>query len=236
MSRANSFIRLPVFGVTVIIAAILGVGSASAAAAGTEEITAEGEVELEDPSGDLGPMSTSGGGEPPLDIVALALRSDGQSLSVEATLADPPGTFATSVVDLWIDVDNDPATGIEPFMDRPGGFELVAEITVCMDYGKGTACSGSLGDEVVERWAAVELDRFEGDSATMRKTIIRAMQFPGRRSSERFPISDRVVAASVAYTDLGVEPGQTIRVLAEESGGSASEGQAAFPIVLLTLQ
>lgn len=211
-----------------------------AGATGAEEpISAQGEVELSDPKGDLGPMSTSGGEEPPLDVVALKVRSDGETLTLEAELDGEPGDFASGVVRLLIDTDNDPSTGISAFMDRPGGFEYGAELMLCMEYdGRASACAGGMGDlPVSDRWGAIELERFEGDSLHgPKETLIRAMQFPGKRSSEKVPFADRVVASSIAYADLEVASGQTIRLLAQEAGGQPLEGDGYFPIVLLTLK
>jgi hypothetical protein len=202
-------------------------------------VKAVGSVELKDAAGDMDPITTSSGKEPPLDVVNLAIRSDGSRLTLAATLAGPPGAFATAPIRLYIDTDNNPATGIKGFAGRPGGFEYKADLAMCIKYSdKSEACAGgSTKAKPTERYAAVELDKFKGaDEYSGSDTVLDAMGFPGKKAAVKVPVTGNVVSASIDYADLGVKPGQTIRLLAREAGGSPKDGDGSFPIVLLTLK
>src|SRR5580765_227251 len=63
---------------------------------------AVGSIELTDPAGDVEPIHSSGDKDyPGYDVVKLALASDGKALAVSATLHDPPGLFASDVLELF---------------------------------------------------------------------------------------------------------------------------------------
>ena len=49
------------------------------------------------------------------------------------------------------------------------------------------------------------------------------------------PFQGAVLSASLSYKDLGVKPGQAIRIVARESDGPFDE-TADFPEVILTLK
>src|ERR1039457_1280872 len=85
---------------------VLGVvGSFSAVASGWQPnpVRATGSVELKNPAGNMGPITTSSGEEPPLDVVLLAIKSDGTRLSFAATMKDPLGKFAATPVTILIE-------------------------------------------------------------------------------------------------------------------------------------
>lgn len=203
-------------------------------------VKAAGAIELKDAAGDMGPISTSSGSEPALDVVALAIRSDGTRLTFTATLNGPPGRFATAPVTVLIDTDNNPATGIKGFMPRdPSGFEYKALLALCIKYSDGAeACAGaSTGGKPTQHYAAMDLNRFTGTSEFGgSEGVVDSMGFQGKKASVRVPVKGQVIEASIEYADLKVKPGQTIRLLAKESGGAPKDGNGAFPIVLLTLK
>jgi hypothetical protein len=204
----------------------------------TAPVKATGSVELKDAAGDMGPISTSSGEEPPLDVVLLAIRSDGSRITFAATIKDPLGSFATAPVTINIDVDNNPATGTKPFVSSGmGGFEYKAELMMCIKYSdKSEACSGgSTKGKPTSRYAAVELKRFKGDSEMSADTVLDSMGFPGSKAAVQVPITGQIVEASIEYADLKVKSGQTIRLLAKETGGRPKD-DGAFPIILLTLK
>jgi hypothetical protein len=60
------------------------------------------------------------------------------------------------------------------------------------------------------------------------------MGLEGKRAV-RVPVSGRIVEASIDYADLRVQSGQTIRLVAEESGGNPKDRDGRFPTVFLTL-
>lgn len=216
----------------------IGCLSAAAAAQEPKPVKAAGTVELKDAAGDMGPITTSDGEEPALDVVALAIASDGKRVSFAVTLKDAPGRFATAPVTAYIDADNNPATGAKLGFEGPAGFEYKAEISLCIKYSEGgEACSGAAGSTVASRYGAVNLDRFKGKSNYDEKeTVVDSMGFPGSKASAKVPVTGKVVEASFDYADIKVKPGQTIRILAQETGGSATDGEGWFSPVLLTLK
>ncbi len=220
---------------TLLLAAALA-GPARAEA--PRQIKAVGSVELADAAGDIGPISTSEGEEPPLDVVKLAIASDGSRLSVAATLKDAPGKFATTVVELFIDTDNAAATGATLTRGGQRGFEYRAELRLCMSYQDGAAscAGGSTKAAPTRRWGAMELKRFKGRDDLAREDVVSALGFPGEKRSIEVPMKGQVVEASLEYADLKLKPGQPIRILAREAGGNPREGGGDFPEILLTLK
>ena len=196
---------------------------------------AVGSVELKDAAGDATPITTSSGEEPGLDVVLLDITSGGGRLDLKATLAGPPGRFASDAIKLYIDADNNPATGIKMFGDGPSGFEYVAELDLCIKYSDGSeACQGgSTKGKPTSRYAAVELKRFKGTSEYDNDTVVDAMGFPGSKAATQVPVTGNVVQAGLDLADLKAKPGQTLRLLAKESSG---KDDAYFPVVLLTLK
>lgn len=169
------------------------------------------QLSFEDAAGDAEPMSSSDGPIPGRDLVRLDLDSDGTRLELRATLAEPvSGTFANGVVELYVDTDLDPATGEKPMFGDEPGFEKKVELYVCISYtGGAMACVGGAGSTVKAYSAAATVE----DLAT-RETVTSIFEV------EQVPIEGPVVVASVSYADLGVQPGQTLRVYARESDGA----------------
>ena len=202
-------------------------------------VKATGSVELKDAAGDLRPMGSSDGEEPPLDIVLLKVTGTGNRLTVTVTLKDAPGNFASDVVRIYLDTDNNPKTGVALVGgDKPTGFEYQAGLYLCMSYDSGgSACSGGLSGKVTERHGSIELSRFKGtDNFGEKETVVDNMGFGGRKASAKVPVQGKTVECWVDYADLKVKPGATIRFLAVERGGSPKEGDGFFPEVLLTLK
>ncbi len=184
-----------------------------------------------DPAGDVRPQHTSDGTVPGLDVVKLALASDGTRLTITATLNGPMrGDFASDVVQVYLDVDNDPKTGYETFWSKKPGFELLAKLAACVRYDNGgSACSGGLtGAKVSGYYAVATLGRFK-DGPSNPETVIGVFDAPA------VPFQGAVLSASLTYKDLGVKPGQTVRIVARESDGPTDE-TADFPSVVLTLK
>jgi hypothetical protein len=225
----------------ILLVLVVLTSSMSLAAAPPEENTvkATGEVELHDAAGDMGPITTSSGEEPPLDVVLLAIKSDGKRLTFAATLNELPGRFATSSVTAYIDTDNNPATGAKIGMRGPGGFEYKAELSMCINFSDETraCCGGSINAKPKERYGAMDLEQLKGESSyDDKETVVDSMGFPGFKASVQVPVTGKVVESSVEYVDFMAKSGQTIRVVAQESGGSATDGDGYFPTILLTLK
>ena len=211
---------------------------ALAVPAGAEVRKAVGSIELPDAAGDASPITTSDRDYPGFDVVKLALVSDGKTLTVVATLKEVPGAFASAAIELFLDTDNSPQTGVDLGYIKARGFEYEAELDACADYTDGaSACTGGSTKAKVKRhWAAVNLERYKGSDKSEKETVVDSMGFPGSKASPQTPIVGTVVQGSFDYADLKVKPGQTIRILAKESCGYRAEDDGLFPEILLTLK
>lgn len=215
-----------------------------------QEMQAIGEVELKDGSGDMDPVSNPMyKGKPPLDVVALAIRSNGERITFAATLNEPPGRMAMPAVVVYIDADNNPATGTPASYDGatavsgdmpgvkkgPEGFEYKVPLNLCIKHKYGTTCYGSKEDGAIPHFGAAELERFEGWSEFKSTSLVSTLVFANENEAVKVPVWDKVVESSLGYSDLNVKSGQTIRLAIRESGGSPKDG-GWFPIVKLTLK
>jgi hypothetical protein len=212
-----------------------------ATASGAEIKKAVGSIELTDPAGDIKPISSSSGKVPGFDVVKLAISSDGKQLKIGATLKDPPGSFASDVVRLYIDTDNNPKTGATPmFFKELTGFEFQAWLHACADYANGgSACSGGMDSKVKLHFGAINLERYKGTDQfgnVKTDTVVDSMGFGKRKASSRIPIEAKLVQATLDYADLGVMPGQTIRIISQESCADIVERSSLFPEIHLTLK
>lgn len=186
-------------------------------------------AELNDPAGDVESQSTSEGKRAGFDVVHLQLTSDGKNILVAATLKDPPGTFASSVVTLYLDTDNNKKTGVETFWSKKPGFEYQSQVEACIKYADGgSACVGGMSGKIQSRYGVADVSKFGANS--MEKTSVRS-SFDAPES----PIDGKVVKGSIAYADLGVKPGSVVRIVARESDGPY-DATADFPDVLLKLK
>jgi hypothetical protein len=182
-------------------------------------------------------IHSTGGDHPGFDVVKLALRSDGRRLTIAATLKDPPGDFASDVVRIYFDTDNDRSTGSQFTFPKIGGFEYGGQLHACVSYAdRSEACAGGSKARATAHWAALELNRYTGKGQFDTESVIDAMDFPGKKASPRTPIQGRIVESAVDYADLHARPGQTIRVVVQETGGMSGADEGLFPDILLTLK
>ena len=162
----------------IVIAVLMFVVSTSALA---EVKQAVGKIELTDPAGDVTPITTTGKNHPGFDVRKLAISSDGKLLNIIAVLQDPPGSFATSALVFYFDVDQNPATGARlDSYGKPGGFEYKSELKICMKFENGVvACTGgSSKSKVKSRYAGMDLYRLKGPSESNKESLVDAMGFP----------------------------------------------------------
>jgi hypothetical protein len=188
-------------------------------------------VEWTHPAGDVKPHNTSGGTVPGFDVVKLALSSDGAKLTITATLKGPmSGDFASDVVQVYLDTDNNPKTGYETFWSKKPGFDLLAKLAACVRYENGgSACSEALtGAKVKGYYAVATLGRFKTDGVNEEKVV-------GMFDAPEVPFQGAVLSASLSYKDLGVKSGQAVRIVARRSDGPF-DATADFPEVILTLK
>jgi hypothetical protein len=202
---------------------------------------AAGSIELTDPVGDVEPLHSSGDKDyPGYDVVKLTLASDGKALAISATLHDAPGPFASDVLELFFDTDNQAATGAQMTFPEIGGFEYKAELDACIDFSdKSAACVGGTSNPKVKataHYGALDLSRYTGKGPYDKEDVVDALGFPGRKASAKTPIGpDFVVRGTIDYADLKVKPGQTIRILVREAS-SSTDLAGYFPEILLTLK
>jgi len=216
-----------------VLLAILLLGASATA----EVRKANGSIELPDAAGDCSPIHSSERDYPGLDVVKLALASDGQRLTITATLKEPPGVFASEVVNLYIDADNNPKTGAELTFPPSTGWEYKGELDACAHYADGSsACVGGSQAKVTTHYAVAALERYKGKGEYERETVVDALGFPGKKPAPQVPIVGSVVTAGLDYADLEAKSGQTMRIWVEEACGSSAEDHGYFPEILLTLK
>jgi hypothetical protein len=202
---------------------------------------AAGSIELTDPVGDIEPLHSSGDKDyPGYDVVKLTLASDGKTLTISATLHDAPGPFASDVLELFFDTDNQAGTGAQMVFPKIGGFEYKAQLDACIDFSdKSSACVGGTSNAKVQptaHYAAIDLSRYTGKGPYDKEDVVDALGFPGRKASAKTPIGpDFVVRGAIDYADLKVKPGQTIRILVREAS-SSTDLSGYFPEILFTLK
>ena len=194
-------------------------------------------IALDDAVGDVSPIHTTDKDYPGLDVVKLAIRSDGTRITIAATLHERPGDFASDVVRLYFDTDANPTTGAQFTFPKIGGFEYEAELGACVSYAdRSEACAGGTAAKAVAHWGAIELNRYKGKAQFDVDPVVSAMGFFGRKASARTKVEGTVVESTIEYSDLHVKAGQTIRVVCREAHGMSAGDGGFFPDVLLTLK
>lgn len=188
-------------------------------------------AELDDRAGDVQPGNTSDGKRAPYDVVHLTLTSDGKNVLVAATLKDAPGSFASNIVRIYFDTDNNAKSGITPSFTNKSGFEYVSEVDACINYADGSsACVGGLGEsaKIKSRYGVANVSKY-GAEWTQTNQIRSVFQ------ATSFPLEGKTFKAAVAYADLGVKPGSVVRIVVREADGPYDE-TADFPEVWLQLK
>ncbi len=200
-------------------------------------VKAKYSLELPDAIGDVSPIHSSSGNYPGFDVVKLSLKSDGKRLTVAATLHDPPGDFASGVLNLYFDTDANPATGAKFIFPKIGGFEYQADLDACVSYADHSeACAGGSKAKATAHWSAMEVNRYKGAGEYDREEVVSWVDFPGKKVSPHTPIKGNVVESTIEYADLHVKPGQTIRIFVREEHGASAPDHGYFPEILFTLK
>ena len=196
-------------------------------------------VEFTDPAGDVMKINDPGDDR---DIVKLTLGSDGKNILVSATLSeDEHGSVASSVVELFIDADNDRKTGGaarhgESATPPKVGYEYRAQLSVCMAWNENIgACAGGVATPPRSRHARIVLDQYTGAPGKVvdmmnSTTLISGMGPAGA------PFSGRVLEGKIPYASLGAKTGQVVTVSAWEAGSTMGSNTNFFPDVLLALK
>ncbi len=223
-----------IFVLMIVLAAAL----ALALSASAEVKKAKGSIELSDATGDVNPITTSKGSYPGLDVEKVKIDSDGKQIKFDVTLKEPPHDFASAVIEVFFDTDNNPKTGAASmFFKDKTGFTYKGKIESCIKFDNGmTACTGgSSKAKVLKRFGAMGLYELTGKSDSQKKEIVSAMGFPGKKAGKKIPVTGKVITGVLEYADLKVKSGETIRILIRESCGPI-KASSLFPEVLLTLK
>lgn len=211
-----------------------------------------GSVEFTDAAGDVGPIRTmttgpSGTTEktfPGFDVVKLSIMSDGKQITVATTLKSPPAEVASSVVELYFDLDNSKTTGAALDYTPFSGFEFRGSLDACVTLSDSVnSCAGASATpsaKLVRRYAIVSLDRFKGaKESSGREQVVDSAGFFGTMKAPPTPVVGAVVQAALAYDALKVVSGRTIRLVVREGSAHPTPTgtpQGFFPDVLLTLK
>jgi hypothetical protein len=195
-------------------------------------------VEFTDPAGDVRNQNGPGNDR---DVVKLTLGSDGTDILVSATIAeDEHGSMAASVVELYLDTDNNVATGGMPFWGKDTkppktGFEYVAKLAICTAYDANiAACAGGdAGKPPKSRHARITLDRFTGAPGGDLDMMNSKMLISGFGPADN-PFSGRLLQGKIPYAKMDAKPGQLVRVSSREAAATGAE--SFFPDVLLALK
>jgi len=188
--------------------------------------TAKGEVTFKSATDTVKPIHSSSGDIPGRDVASLRIASDGAHLTLAATMTTAiSGTFADHVVRLYVDTDNNPATGKKASWTDAKGFEYEVALSLCIDYENGgSACVGGAGKKAKAYFATAAVT----DTATG-QSLKHFWDLP------KTPVKGKTVEARISYEDIGVKPGQSIRIYGRESSGPY-DTSGYFPETLLTLK
>jgi len=210
----------------VAIAAALLLGALAQAAVGADVQTATGTVTLESATDHVEPVLTGSGSIPGRDVARFQVTSDGTDLTLTATLAKPAsGTRASEVVRMFVDADDNAATGSAATYSDVSGFEFEIDLNLCVAYENGvTACAGEVGTKAASYFATAA-----GKKTESGEELKAAWDLP------QTPVEGNVVTARIPYVDLGLKPGQTVRFYARESSGPF-DATSYFPEVRLILK
>jgi hypothetical protein len=220
---------------------------AGPAPGGARVTSVDGRAELTDPAGDVKPIvyrqSVGSGPEkevkyPGLDVVKLAVSSDGKTITFAATLTAPPANAASEVIEFHIDADNNPKTGVtHPDSRLLTGVEFYGALEACLEHNTfGTSCA-TTDPHPAGLTAVVTLAKYGGDWM-FKDTLIDLPAAGTVKEPRKTPIKGPVVQATVDYASMGLKSGQTIRLVAREfsAGPVNNVGQGYLPEILLTLK
>ena len=195
-------------------------------------------VEFTDPAGDVRPTNGPGNDR---DVVKARIEGDGSSILVSATLAeDEHGDSASSVLELYLDTDNNSQTGGSAYWGRDStppkrGFEYLAKLAVCTAYNEniGACAGGAAGTPPKSRHARIILLKFKGAPGADLDMMSSDELISGFGRAEN-PLTGRVLQGKIPYDKLGAKPGQVIRIVTREAAVAGDE--SFFRDVLLSLK
>jgi hypothetical protein len=196
---------------------------------GAESIKAKYFVELEDAEGDVLNLS-----DPGKDVVKVSIKSDGKHLFVVVTLKDDikyylEGHKAGAVIRLHFDTDNNPDTGGKFFWVENTGFDYVIILRTCIRYKNGKACVGGLGQPSTGFFSSYKTKKYKQGDTSADDIYESTWQSPTE------DITENIVKTKIPYTEIGVDSGQTIRIVIEEKDAEDKE-ESYSPDILFELK
>ena len=204
----------------------------AAVPAHAQKAVARSVVTLKDAAGDV-----RGHDDDNLDVVAVGLDSDGKNLLVSATLAADVAALmskrnASDVLRVFIDTDDNPATGGEiTWAAGRKGYETELDAYSCVQYANGEACMGGLGGAQTGYFTSYGISAWkkEGGGGSFQSQLM-----PGSDGSAG-TVAGKTLKVAVPYAKLGLHAGQTIRVAVRESDGPY-DATAVMPDARLKLK
>lgn len=186
-------------------------------------------ADLTDPAGDV-PAGKK-------DVVKVSLSSDGKSLHIVTMLKDDIAKYVnkdvmapSTIVELNLDTDNNPATGGVEMWTKKKGFEYQIEVSGCIEYeGGSSACAGGAGSKIKSFFSVAEVEKYTKAGDTSTDNVKSAWDVP------HTTFTGNRVEESVPYTEFGGHSGQVIRVAIRESDAGYDES-SLMPDVLLQLK
>ena len=154
-----------------------------------------------------------------VDVVKVTVKNDGTQLQTSALLHKEVKQYITDsagrTLSIYLDTDNNSATGGEiPFCSM-NGFERRIDLSICLDFGGGTyICGGGMGKKASSFLNGQNIYDYNSKKNSWEQKI----------SEVKGPITSNQLDSSVSYQTLDIKPGTTIRISAQESDASFQKG------------
>ncbi len=165
-------------------------------------------------------------------ISGIAVRSDGKYLTIGANLKNKLTTRAGTELRVYIDTDNNTATGGADKSGTRKGYEYNAVVRACIEsVGGDLNCGDGLHTKNPKSYSGfADVERYKtGDPANGTDSV--RDFFNG---AEPTPSDGKLVEGKIAYADLDLKPGQTIRL--SVTTASIDNDYNFFPDILLKLK
>jgi hypothetical protein len=163
------------------------------------------------------------------NVLGASLRSDGKYLIIDTELKDKATTRAGVVLRVYVDTDNNAATGAAEQSGEHKGFEYKTAVELCIDDFKGGATCSGRESKPKGYHGLAEVSRFKKDTSSADLDDVRQFY-----DAEQTPLDGKVVEGKISYADLGVKSGQTVRLVA--CTASPFHDFTFFPDVILQLK
>jgi hypothetical protein len=172
------------------------------------------------------------------EIAGISVRSDGKFLIIDTEMKNKLTTRAGVALRVYVDTDNNAATGAADPSGKHKGFEYRSSVEACIDDFKGGLTCGGGEPKPKAYHGLAEVSRLSKSdpSSTTSSWMLRDTADDIRRfnDAERTPNDGKVVEGRIAYADIGVKPGQTVRLVA--CTASTFHDFTFFPDILLQLK